>query len=67
MAETTGSGGVYALSWRFKNEPPLARHWVYYLSSDDMEIAMARAHDEDAPIVIWSAGWLSVDVMLVAN
>lgn len=67
MAETTRRYGVYALSWRFSSEPRLTRHWAYYLSSDEMEAAMARADDDGDPIVISSAGWLSVDDMLIAS
>jgi hypothetical protein len=59
--------GVYAVSWRFSSEPQLARHWAYYLSSDEMKTAMARADQEDAPIVVRSACWLPVDTMLVAQ
>lgn len=64
MAETTEKSGVYAVSWRWRSEPLLARHWAYYLSSDEMEASMVRADDTATPIVIRSAGWLSVDDML---
>jgi len=64
MADTTNECGVYALSWRRRDEPRLARHWTYYLSSAEMQSAMARAQAAGAPIVIRSAGWLSVDEML---
>jgi hypothetical protein len=67
MAETNRMSGVYALSWRFVNEPRVARHWAYYLTSDEMDAAVARRGDEGTPIVIRSAGWLSVDDMLVAG
>jgi hypothetical protein len=43
----------------------VARHWAYYLTSDEMEAAVARSRAEGT--VIRSAGWLSVDDMLVAS
>ncbi len=61
---TTNPCGVYALSYRRHDEPPMARHWAYYLSAARMRSAMARAKANGAPIVIRSAGWLSVDDML---
>ena len=64
MADTINACGVYALSYRRHDEPPMARHWAYYLSAARMESAMARAKANGAPIVIRSAGWLSVDDML---
>lgn len=67
MAEPNETCGVYALSWRSRSEPQSARHWAYYLSSDEMQAAMAGEDDEGAPIVIRSAGWLSVDDMLIAS
>ena len=67
MAETTGMVGVYALSWRFSSEPQSARHWAYYLSTDEMETGMARTDQEGAPIVIRSTGWLPINDMLVAG
>ena len=65
MAEISRKYGVYALSWRYANEPQLARHWAYYLTSDDVEAAVARSRDEGR--VIMSTGWLSVNEMLVAG
>jgi hypothetical protein len=64
MAEKTDTCGVYAVSWRREDEPQLTRHWAYYLSSGDMKAALAGADGVGAPIVIRSAGWLSVDDML---
>jgi hypothetical protein len=65
VAETSGKYGVYAMSWRFATEPQLARHWAYYLTSGEMEAAVARSRDVGT--VIRSAGWLSVDDMVVAS
>ena len=65
MAENSRKSGVYALSWRFATEPQVARHWAYYLRSDDMEAVVTRSRDEGT--VIRSAAWLSVDEMLVAR
>jgi hypothetical protein len=65
VAETSRKYGVYALSWRFANEPQLARHWACYLTSDEMEAAVARSPDEGT--VIRSAGWPSVNDMLVVS
>jgi hypothetical protein len=67
MVETIKMSGVYALSWRFVNEPHVARHWAYYLTSVEMDAAVARRRDEGTPIVIRSADWLSVDDMMVAG
>ena len=64
MADTINPCGVYAFSYRRHDEPPMARHWAYYLSAARMRSAMARAKANGAPIVIRSAGWLSVDDML---
>ncbi len=64
MTDKINTCGVYALSWRRRDEPPMARHWAYYLSAAQMESVMARAKVNGAPIVIRSAGWLSVDDML---
>jgi hypothetical protein len=64
MADNTNKCGVYALSWRRRDEPQLARHWAYYLSSEEMQSATVRAKANGAPIVIMSAGWLSIDDML---
>ena len=65
VAENSRKTGVYALSWRFATEPQVARRWAYYLTSDEMEAAVARSRAEGT--VITSAGWLSVDDMLVAS
>jgi hypothetical protein len=65
VAEIIRKYGVYALSWRFANEPLSARHRAYFLASDEMEAAVARSRDEGT--VINSAGWLSIDDMLVAG
>jgi hypothetical protein len=65
VADPSRNHGVYALSWRFANEPPLTRHWAYYLTSEEMEAALARSRDEGT--VITSTGWLSVDDMLMAG
>jgi hypothetical protein len=67
VAEATETCGVYTVSWRSRSEPQLACHWTYCLSSDEMQAAMTQTDDEGAPIVIRSAGWLSVDDMLVAS
>ncbi|MCW2686114.1 MAG: hypothetical protein JWR37_1004 [Mycobacterium sp.] len=64
MTETPDTCGVYALSWRWKGEPHLTRHWAYYLTPEQMEAAMAGADATGTPMVIRSAGWLSVDDML---
>lgn len=64
MADSNERCGVYALSWRWEGEPQLTRHWAYYLSSQELQAAMARADGHGTPIVIRSAGWLSVDDML---
>jgi len=63
MDDSTNTCGVYAVSWRRNTEPPMTRHWAYHLSAKEMESAMARATAYSAPIVIKSAGWLSIDDM----
>ena len=50
MAENSRKSGVYALSWRFATEPQVARHWAYYLTSDEMEAAVARSRAEGTVI-----------------
>ena len=65
VAENIRKYGVYALSWRFANEPLSARHWAYFLTSDETEAAVARSRDQGT--VIRSAGWPSVDDMPVAG
>jgi hypothetical protein len=67
MTDKAERSGVYAVCWRWRSEPRVARHWAYYLSSDEMEAAVARADGEDAAIVVKSAGWLPIDDMLIAS
>ena len=50
VADPSRNHGVYALSWRFANEPPLTRHWAYYLTSEEMEAALWEAIGRLAPL-----------------